>query len=165
MQSNPQIPWAHVNSFKLNLSTAGNPFNWDNMERRSSFLLATAIWFCYEILFSMNFITFCLYIFKSNDIILFLPYPDLSPQPCLQLSRFIPLQRWPRLAGPHPSSPRLFITSDLSSSLSRALKLPLGFTLTLTLPTYPLPLMTDGVMQAPRTSEEDRRGTRSRRDW
>lgn len=117
------------------------------------------------ILFSVHFIIFCLHIFKSNDFILFLPYPDLSPQPCLQLSRFIPLQRWPLLGGPRRSSLRLSITGDLCSSLSTALKLRLSFTLTLTLPTYPLAFMTDGVMETPRKSAEDRRGTRSRREW
>lgn len=53
-------------------------------------------------MFSMNFITFCLHIFKSNDFILFLPYPDISPQPCLQLSRFTPLQHRPLLVDPVP---------------------------------------------------------------
>ena len=50
----------------------------------------------------MNFIPFCCHIFISNDSILFLPHPDLSPQPCLQLPRSICQQLGPLSAGPLP---------------------------------------------------------------
>ena len=160
-QSNPQIPWGHLNA------------NWTSLQQKT--LLNEIIWE-EESLFSQQqqfdftvtlgnivFNEFHPFLLSHLYIKWLHPFPSPSWPFTSAMPAASPIHlpaAWAPLSWPPPSSPRL--TADLSSS--SALKLPLGFTLTPTLPTYSLALMTDGVMQTPRISEDDRRGTRSRRE-